>query len=615
MKDLATAIFNILKYAGKTITVLRNLIVNIIFISLIIFIIFSLFARKGEQSFEHNSALLLSIQGDIVEEKQISDPLEGLLDESLGFTSLPQETLLQDILDSIDSAADDSRINSIVLDLSDMGSCSLNQLRDIGSALITFKNSGKQVIAAEDFYSQNKYFLASYADEIYLNPVGVIDLHGLATYRLYFKDALEKLKVNYHVFRVGTFKSALEPLTRSSMSDEAKSQNLSWLNVLWQEFTSDIALRRNIKLEVLDRYTNNISTMLEATGGDAAQLALDTHLVDGLKTRHELTTYLKELTGDSHNRNFRYVTLKEYLKEVDRSYYKKSYSNSVGIIVAQGNILTGDQPPGNIGSESLVRLIRKAKNDSQVKAVVLRIDSGGGSVVASEIIRRELQELKKSGKTFVVSMASMAASGGYWISAEADEIWAHPTTLTGSIGIFGAIPTFEKSLAQLGVYSDGVGTTNLSSGLNITKPLSPEVEKAIQLSIEHGYNKFIDIVAAGRSIDRDKLELIAQGRVFDGINAKKLGLVDQLGNLDDAISAAASLEGLDTYSVSYIRSSETFTDKLLEQLQQNIKILVSNLQFPNNVKEYFKLSPLSPTPFSLFDDPKGLYAHCLINYF
>lgn len=614
MKDLAIAIFNIFKYAGKVITILRNLIVNTLFIILITVICISLFVKE-EQTVDAESALLLRISGDIVEEKQLSDPISEFIDDSTGFSSLPQETLLQDIIDSIDTASDDNRINSIVMDLSEMGSSSLNQLRDVGEALTRFKQNGKQVIAAEDFYTQNKYFLASYADKVFLNPVGLVDLHGFATYRLYFKDALEKLKVNYHVFRVGTFKSALEPLTRNSMSEDAKAQNISWLNVIWQQYTKDIIERRGITADLIDNYTNNISSLLKTTSGDTAQLALESRLVDDLKTRQELLSYLTDLTGKSHSRGFRYVTMREYLKEVDRSYVKNTNRRAVGIIIAQGNIVSGDQPPGTIGSESLVRLIREARNDDLIKAVVLRINSGGGSVVASEIIRRELQELKNTGKTFVVSMGSVAASGGYWIAAEADEIWAHPTTLTGSIGIFGAIPTFEESLAHLGIYSDGVGTTNLASGLNLTQPLSSEVKSAIQLSIEHGYRKFLDIVAEGRGIPSENMETIAQGRVFDGIKAKEIGLVDELGSLEDAIAAAASLEGLENYSVKYIRSSSTFSERIIEQLQRNINGLAVHWKLPAFLEDKWHLVSQSAPQLSLFNDPKGLYAHCLIHYF
>ena len=461
------------------------------------------------------------------------------------------------------------------------------------------------------------YFLASYADEIFLNPAGVIDLHGLGAYRLYFREALDTLKVNYHVFRVGTYKSALEPITRNSMSDEAKQQNSIWLDALWQEFTNDISSRRDISAQTLNLYTNNISSLLQNTQGDPAQLALETHLVDGLKTRHQLNTYLTTITGESYSNSFKYVPFKQYLHTIERSYTARSSSSqdSVGIIVAQGNILPGDQPPGTIGSDTLLEVLENARNDEKIKAVVLRIDSGGGSVFASEMIRRELQVLRESGKPVVVSMGSMAASGGYWIAAEADEIWAYPTTLTGSIGIFGAIPTFEDSLAHLGIYSDGIGTTELSAGLNITRPLSPEIKKAVQLNIEHGYKQFLKIVAQGRQMSLDQVDAIAQGRVFAGTTAKELGLVDKLGNLEEAIQAAADLAELDEYTSYYVSGSQSVSERLRSYFQNDILSFLNRFGIATKTLSKLRTLADSTADLLLFEDPKGMYAHCLINYF
>ncbi len=615
MTDLIKTIFNILTYAGKIITFFRNMVLNIIFLVIIVIVPLIMLSAKHEVKVEKDSALLLSISGNIVDEKQLSDPVSEILNDSFGFSQLPEETLLQDVLDCINAAAVDSRINSIVLDMSRMKGGSLNHLRDIGKALQSFQKQDKKVIAAEDFYSQNMYFLASYADEIYLNPAGVIDLHGLGAYRLYFRDALEKLKVNYHVFRVGTYKSALEPMTRNSMSNEAKTQNSLWLNALWQEFTQDVLSRRKISPQILNLYTNNISSLLQKTQGDPAQLALETNLVDGLKTRHQLNSYLTEITGESFSNSFRYIPFKQYLSMITRSYTTHSSNDAVGIIVAQGNILPGNQPPGTIGSNTLLEILKTASNDDNIKAVVLRIDSGGGSVFASEIIRREIQVLRESGKPVVVSMGSMAASGGYWIAAEADEIWAYPTTLTGSIGIFGAIPTFEDSLEQLGIYSDGVGTSELAAGLNITRPLSPEIKKAVQMNIEHGYKQFLTIVANGRQMRVDQVDAIAEGRVFAGTTAKELGLVDKLGNLEDAIQAAADLAELDDYAAYYIRSSQSVSEQLRSYFKNDIRSFLTRLGVETKTFSKLRFLADSATDLLLFKDPKGIYAHCLINYY
>jgi protease IV len=617
MKDLFKTIFNILKYAGRIVTIIRNAVFNTIFLLIIVMIPLILLSSKHEVQVSKDSALLLSISGNIVEEKQITDPLSDFVNDSLGFTRLPGETLLQDILDCINTAASDRRITSIVLDMSNMQGSSLNHLRDIGEALQNFQKQNKKVIAAEDYYSQSMYFLASYADEIFLNPAGVIDLHGLGAYNLYFRDALEKLKINYHVFRVGTYKSAVEPITRNSMSDEAKKQNGLWLNALWQEFSKDIAVRRKISPQTLYLYTNNISSLLQSTHGDPAQLALETNLVDGLKTRHQLKGYLAEITGNSSTDDFNYIPFRQYLTTITRSYTAPSLSDTdgIGIIVAQGNILPGEQPPGTIGSDTLLDLLENARNDQNIRAVVLRIDSGGGSVFASEMIRREIQVLRENGKPVVVSMGSMAASGGYWIAAEADEIWAYPTTLTGSIGIFGAIPTFEESLAHLGIYSDGIGTTELAAGLNITRSLSPEMKKAVQMNIEHGYEQFLEIVANGRQMEVNQVEAIAEGRVFAGSTAKELGLVDKLGNLEDAIQAAADLAELDNYSAYYVNGPTTVADRLRTLFQTDILSLLKRFNLQTHT--LFKFQNVADTAANLllFKDPKGIYAHCLINYY
>ncbi|MDJ0621469.1 MAG: signal peptide peptidase SppA [Desulfocapsaceae bacterium] len=614
MKDLASTILNILKFAGKTITVFRNIVFNILFLGLLLFIIIGL-ASQRKVSITPQSALLLNMKGDIVEEKQIMDPFSDYLSSSIGFSRLPEETLLQDVLDVINTAAEDKRISSIVLDMSKMGYASFGQMRDIGMALENFKSKGKEVIAAEDFYSQNQYFLASYANRIFLNPAGLVELHGLGAYRLYFQDALKKLKINYHVFRVGKYKSALEPITRNSMSSEAKTQNSLWLSALWQEFVDDVTKRRNISPETVELYTNSIASLLKNTKGDTAKLALDIGLVDELKTRGEVESYLSELTGYSSKGEYNYISFNQYLSNIPRSYIQgQNGDEAVGIIVAQGNIIPGEQPPGTIGSETMLKLLGKAGDDQRIKAVVLRINSGGGSVFASEVIRKEIQELRKKGKPVVVSMGTLAASGGYWIAAETDEIWAYPTTLTGSIGIFGAIPTFEDTLANMGIYSDGTGTTELADGLNITRPLSKEIKDAVQLSIEHGYEKFLDIVAAGRNIDNDALETVADGRVFDGATAKTLGLVDRLGNLDQAIQSAAALADMESTNARYIRSGQNFSELLRDYFYSKI-----NPFLLSDKTEYTSLSRLlswleSTSKLMFFNDPKGMYAHWMIQY-
>ncbi|MBU1138350.1 MAG: signal peptide peptidase SppA [Proteobacteria bacterium] len=616
MKDLIHSIFNIFRWVGKFLTGFRILTLNLAFLVLLFFIFTSLssYSPQKEVKISTNGALVLSLSGDIVEEKQAIDPVSSVLNDKLGLNTGPTETLFQDILDSIAEATIDDKVTFILLDLSELGTVGLNQLQIIGKALTEFKGSGKKIIAAEDFYQQKAYYLASFADEIYLNPMGAVDLHGLGAYRLYFKDALNRLKINYHIFRVGTFKSAMEPIMRNSMSDEARSQNLTWLTALWDTVVTDITRERKLSKESLRTYTENIASELASVNGDTAQLALETKLVDGLKTREELRSYLIELTGKDSTGNFKQIALNDYLKTIPHSFIDPpAAEGSIGIIIAQGTILNGEQPIGVIGGDSLGEMIREAREDSNINALVLRINSGGGSVFASEVIRQEILEYKKSGKPLVVSMGSMAASGGYWIAADADKIWASPVTLTGSIGIFAAIPTFEKSLSELGIYNDGVGTTSLAAALDLTQPLSPPLKESIQISLHHGYDQFLGIVAKGRSMSREEVALAAEGRVFDGATAQRLGLVDELGTMEDAIDSAAALAGLEDYSASYIRKPLTVKDEILQLFSGTISGWLSSAGVPQSLLTAFSrlLTPIRQILF--FNDPKGLYAHCLLN--
>ncbi len=614
MKTFFSLIWNLITSIFKTVTFFRNLVFNILFLILLILVIAVLFS-KDEPSLQDNTALILSIRGDIVEEKQIVSPISDIIDDSVGMYSLPNETLLQDIIDGIDTAAEDNRITALVLSLSEMGNANIDQLYEIGNALERFKKSYKPVIAAEDSYTQNGYILASYADTIFLNPTGFVDIHGLSFHSLYFKDALEKLRVNYHIFRVGAYKSAVEPIIRNSMSKEARSQNDIWLNSLWNNISEHIVRKREIAADVIDIYTNSPSLLLSETKGNAAALALESGLVDELKTREELRRYLADISAPSQKHGFRNISLHEYLKIPKPSANQsKSPESSIGIIVAQGNILPGEQPPGSIGSETLGRKIRQARLDDSIKAVVLRINSGGGSAVASELIRQEILELKKTGKPLIVSMSGVAASGGYWIAADADEIWAYPTTITGSIGIFGAIATFEESLASLGISSDGVDTTAIAGAMDLTMPLSQEFKNVLQLTIENGYDMFISVVAGGRNLSRKDTETLAQGRIYDGKAAHALGLVDKLGGLDQAIASAADHASLKTYSVEYIKETGSFTDMIWENLQQNLLRIHIPKKLQPILSQLFATFRPNSAPLLFLEDPKNIYAHCLITY-
>lgn len=597
-----------LQFIGKLIGWLRVIVVNGLFLVMIA-VLFLAFSEKKMPSIPDDGALILEIKGTLVEQLSYTDPLKRLIGED---DPANHETLLQDVIDAIMWAKDDSRINSLVIKTDYLMHAGISKLQEVNMALQAFRASGKKIIAVADNYNQDQYLLASQAEQVFLNPMGAVSLQGYGLYRSYFKEALDKLSINFHVFKVGNYKSALEPFIRNDMSDAAKEANLLWLNQLWAQYSATVAQRRGLSEQAIDEYANGIDQLLEHHKGDSAVAALEAGLVDGLKSRDEINSYLiaqvgKNEEGDSFSGvDFeQYVWLKKHEKIV------KPNKPNVGVLVAAGNITNGKQPPGSIGSESLSALIRQARTDDEIKAVVLRIDSGGGSAFASELIRRELQLLKDSGKPLVVSMGSMAASGGYWIASLADEIWATPSTLTGSIGIFGAFPTFEKSFAQLGIYSDGVGTTKVADAFNITRPMNPVAARAIQQTIEHGYRQFLDIVASGRSMPSQQVADIAQGRVWSGIEAKRLNLVDQLGGLQDAVAAAAQLAALDDYESRVIETPLSPREEFFRQLGA-VFTPFQTVLLPQPIMQL--IAPLqSSLAFTrLMNDPAGAYVHCLV---
>ncbi len=613
MKNIFAAFAALFRWIGKFLSITRSFLGNLLFL-LVMVIIFATFLSEKKPPIIHNAALILSLSGDIVEEKHITNPISELLGELSQTKQTPAETLLQDVLDAIHHAATDNQIKCILLNLRDLETVGLDQMQTIGEALNQFKKSGKKVIAAEDYYKQKAYYLASFASEIYLNPMGAVYLHGFGSYHLFFREALEKLRVNYHVFRVGTYKSAVEPILRDSMSDESKEQMQGMLTSLWSIFTTDITRQRALPEGAIDQYANNIPAKLAASEGSTARLALDSKLVDGLKNREEIRDYLAKQTAADPDHGFRQVPLNVYLRTITPSYQPSlvASANTIGIIIAEGMILDGEQPVGAIGGDTLAAMIRKARLDTAIKAVVLRVNSGGGSAFASEIIRQEILELKKSNKPLVISMGSTAASGGYWIAANADEIWASAATITGSIGIFAAIPTFENSLASLGIHSDGIGTTQLASGLNLSRPLAPPLEEAVQMTLNHGYQQFLSLVAEGRNMNMKQVETVAEGRVFHGKEAQQLGLVDKIGTLAEAIESAAKRAKIKDYLASYIEKPRTLRDEMLGFFKGELitALLRQTMSRPLAQQMIHLTAPLRE--LLLFNDPAGLYAHSLI---
>ena len=597
----------------NAINVSRKIVINLLFFGLIILFFVSVSNDSEMIVVKNNSALVLDISGDIVEQKKQVDPMQAFMNETLSNNDQPPEILLADILKVIESAASDKRISSLVLKLDRMGSAGLTKVNIIAQTIDKFKESGKPVTAIGENFTQDQYYLASYADEIWLDPNGWLVLDGYGRYQLYYKSAIEKLAITPHVFRVGTYKSAVEPYMRDDMSEQAKESNQLWLNDLWSKYKIDVAEQRGFQVSNFDETADALVVKLEAVNGDLAKYALDNGWVDSLKTRNQVEQALNEMLGvDDGDDTYESVHFRDYLSLLNLDFpIHHTFSDNVAVVVAKGTILNGSQDPGIIGGDSTARLLRDAREDDSVKAVVLRVDSPGGSAFASEIIRQEVELLKQAGKPVVASMGTYAASGGYWISASADKIYAAPTTITGSIGIYGLMMTFENALSKLGVYTDGVGTTEFA-GFTPTRPISNGIAQIIQMNVNKGYQDFITLVADNRNMTTTEVDSIAQGRVWSGAKAKELGLVDELGGLEDAIIAAAELADMEDYGTVLIEKQLSPTDLFLKNVFGQASAFL-----PESV---FELSPIEKAMAELkgelesltyLNDPKNIYTLCM----
>lgn len=596
-----------------------GLVMLLLLVGLLVSLMNGLSGAKGVNlAIEQGSALLVNPSGVLVEQAPEADPFQRAIEKAYGLDE-PEGVEAGDIIRAIRAAKDDGRIKGLVLDLGGLyaPASSASKLHDIAAAVDDFKTAGKKVYAVGDYYGQEQYVVASRADEIYMHDYGNVVIYGYGAYELYVKSLLEKLKVTTHVFRVGTFKSAVEPFIRDDMSPEAKEANLGYLNVLWDEYAAAIEKSRGLPAGAIKRYANSLAELLAAAGGDLAKTALDYKLVDGLKSRPEQLAYLKEQFGPSKDgETYKNVEFWRYVaatkKNVDGG------DPNIALVTAAGVIVDGEAGPGEAaGGDTIAGYLKQALDDDNVKAVVLRVDSPGGSAFASEVIRDGVLALKEAGKPVVVSMGSLAASGGYWISSPADEIWAAPTTITGSIGIFGLFTTFENTAAEIGVYTDGVGTTSLAPILATgVGPLPGEAADILQRSTEDGYEKFLDVVGEGRNLDRAYIDSIGQGRVWIGARAKELKLVDQLGGLDDAIAAAAKRANLDSYDVVEIVERVSPFDRIFGGLAvkaaRALGIEAKRTTWAGaGLKRTIAAVRDRLAFFDSFNDPRGLYARCL----
>lgn len=611
MKKIFKFIGMIFKGIWKLITFVRLALVNLFFLLSIAIIYFVYFHSDTTQpTVPQESALVLNLSGPIVEQSRYINPMDSVTGSLLG-KDLPKENVLFDIVETIRYAKDDDKVTGIVLALKELPETNLTKLRYIAKALNEFKATGKPIYAVGDFYNQSQYYLASYATKVFLSPDGGVLLKGYSAYSLFYKTLLEKLDVNTHVFRVGTYKSAIEPFIRDDMSDAAKESASRWLGQLWGAYVDDVSNNRQIDAKTLNPSMDSFLKDLESVDGDIAKLAEKLGLVDELATRQQVRLELADVFGSDGQDSYNALGYYEYRTTMLPDL--TSESHDVAVIVASGAIMDGKQPRGTVGGDTTAALLRQARNDDKVKAVVLRVDSPGGSAFASEVIRNEIEAIKQAGKPVVVSMSSLAASGGYWISMGADKILAQPTTLTGSIGIFSVITTFEKGLNDIGVYTDGVGTSPFS-GLGITTGLSEGAKDAFQMGIENGYRRFISLVGENRSMEVDAVDKIAQGRVWTGQDAIEKGLVDEIGDFDDAITAAASLAELETYNIYWVEeplsATELFIQEFMNQVQMSIGLDIQSM-IPSSLQPVTQQLAQDSQLLGNFNDPQGRYAFCL----
>ncbi|EGH2143906.1 signal peptide peptidase SppA [Salmonella enterica] len=612
MRTLWRFIAGFFKWTWRVLNFVREMVLNLFFIFLVLVGV-GIWMQIGNGSNSEQTArgaLLLDISGVIVDKPSTNHRLGALGRQLFGASSdRLQENSLFDIVNAIRQAKDDRNITGIVLDLKNFTGADQPSMRYIGKALREFRDSGKPVFAVGENYSQGQYYLASFANIIWLSPQGQVDLHGFATNGLYYKTLLDKLKVSTHVFRVGTYKSAVEPFIRDDMSPAAREADSRWIGELWQNYLHTVSANRQISPQQLFPGAQAIIDGLTSVGGDTAKYALDHKLVDALASSADVEKALTKQFGWSKTENnYRAISYYDYSLKTPAD-----TGGTIAVIFANGAIMDGEETPGNVGGDTTASQIRDARLDPKVKAIVLRVNSPGGSVNASEVIRAELAAARAAGKPVVVSMGGMAASGGYWISTPANYIVASPSTLTGSIGIFGVINTVENSLSSIGVHSDGVSTSPLAD-ISMTKALSPEVQQMMQLSIEYGYKRFITLVADARKRTPEQIDKIAQGHVWTGEDAKANGLVDSLGDFDDAVAKAAELAKLKQWHLDYYQDEPTVLDMVMDSMTGSVRAMLPEAiqaMLPAPLVSAANTVKAEGDKLAAFNDPQNRYAFCL----
>ena len=590
-----------------------------LFLLLFVFLLFFGLSAETPSVIASGSALHIQPYGVLVEQLE-GDPYDRAIAELLG-DGLPQ-TRMSDIVDALAYARDDDRISMVYLDLNYLGGGGLSKLQTVAAAIDDFQTSGKKVVARADYMGQQAYYLAAHADEIYLHPDGAVMFRGYGRFRTFYKDAIDSLRIDWNVFRVGTHKSFVEPYIRMDMSDEDKEASGRLVGQLWSMYRAGVVAARGLEEGAIDDFAENLIEHVSRANGDIAIAAREQGLVDELMTRTEMQEYMTDLVGESNKRSeeFNLTNMQDYLAQMDLLAGDSVGEQNVAIVIASGDIMFGEQSPGKIGADSTASLLRRARNSDAVQAVVLRVDSPGGSAFAAEVIADEVKALRAAGKPVVASMSSVAASGGYSISMHADKIIASSSTITGSIGVFAMFPTYQRSLGAIGVTTDGVGTTPWSGEFQPGREMSSQTKQLLQLFVEDTYEDFISGVAASRSMEKSAVDQIGQGQVWTGTEALANGLVDDLGTLDDAIDAAGMLAGLaeGDYGTFIIETELTPSEQVVVDflsVASRSGIDISRwVRTPEFITRFLQGIDQSITGLLTFDDPKGMYTHCLCDF-
>lgn len=570
-----------LKYTLATIVgfILSSLIVILIMVGVVSSIVSS---KDKDAEIKENSILYVKL------DKPIADRAPNNPFANFDIGSMEPQTkigLWDDVLENLEKAKTDEKIKGIFLDLTIIPA-GIGTIEEIRNALIDFKESGKFIVSYSEVYSQKAYYLASVADEIYLNPEGMFDFRGLRSQIAFLKGSLEKLDIEPQIIRHGKFKSAIEPLILDKMSEANKEQTMKYVGSIWAHMVKKISEARGIPEEKLNEYADNFELIV-------SDKLIERKFIDGLKYKDEIIDNLKEKLELEDKDKIHAVKLKKYTKVPKKKEYKGLAKDKIAIVFAQGGIQSGEGDEETIGSERISKAIRKARKDTTIKAIVFRVNSGGGSALASDVILREIKLATKE-KPVIASMGDVAASGGYYVLCAADEVLASPNTITGSIGVFGVIPNMEKMFnKKLGITFDGIKTNKFADFADVTRPLTPEEKDLLHNMVESTYDVFITHVSEGREMGKEEVDRIGQGRVWSGADALEIGLIDRFGGLKEAIAIAEEKTGLEKYRIVSLPEQKDPFEELVKQLGGSVKASIIESELGQNYKYYKKIKEVS----------------------